>query len=138
LRLVVLEMRHRFVVPIGDASISHTEKADVYLARPRSRGYHGLARRLHSANYRLQRGKGVSDGASVQCSMWLALYALIDEDNQPVLPKDVEFEVGAEKLRALKSTLKRQHTLSFLQHLKACAPEYCMTFRNYLSRSAQR
>ena len=42
-----------------------------------------------------------------------SLIYLIDEDNQPVLPKDVEFGPGAEKLRSLKETLKRQHTVSF-------------------------
>jgi hypothetical protein len=42
-----------------------------------------------------------------------SLIYLIDEDNQPVLPKDVEFGPGADKLRSLKETLKRQHTVSF-------------------------
>lgn len=42
-----------------------------------------------------------------------SLIYLIDEDNQPVLPKDIEFGPGAEKLRSLKETLKRQHTVSF-------------------------
>ncbi|MGA2716429.1 MAG: DUF4062 domain-containing protein [Bryobacteraceae bacterium] len=42
-----------------------------------------------------------------------SLIYLIDEENQPVLPKDVEFGPGAEKLRSLKETLKRQHTVTF-------------------------
>ena len=48
-----------------------------------------------------------------QASKLPSLIYLIDEDNQPVLPKDVEFGPGAEKLKALKATLRRQHTVSF-------------------------
>lgn len=48
-----------------------------------------------------------------QASKLPSLIYLIDEENQPVLPKDVEFGPGAEKLRALKAALKKQHTVSF-------------------------
>jgi hypothetical protein len=42
-----------------------------------------------------------------------SLIYIIDEENQPVLPKDVEFGPGAEKLRELKSQLKKRHTVTF-------------------------
>lgn len=48
-----------------------------------------------------------------QASKLPSLIYLIDEENQPVLPKDVEFGPGAEKLRSLKSALKSQHTVTF-------------------------
>jgi len=48
-----------------------------------------------------------------QASKLPSLIYLIDEENQPVLPKDVEFGAGADKLRMLKDALKRQHTVTF-------------------------
>jgi hypothetical protein len=41
-----------------------------------------------------------------------SLIYILDEDNQPVLPKDVEFGPGAEKLRALKDQLKKWHMVT--------------------------
>ena len=38
---------------------------------------------------------------------------MIDEDNQPILPKYVETGPGAEKLRAFKEHLKKRHVVSF-------------------------
>jgi hypothetical protein len=42
-----------------------------------------------------------------------SLIYLIDEENQPILPKNVETGPGAEKLRALKEQLKKRHVVSF-------------------------
>jgi hypothetical protein len=42
-----------------------------------------------------------------------SLIYLIDEDNQPLLPKYVETGPGAEKLRAFKEHLKKRHIVSF-------------------------
>jgi hypothetical protein len=36
----------------------------------------------------------------------------LDEERQPVLPRDVEFGEGAEKLRILKTTLRTRHVVS--------------------------
>lgn len=41
------------------------------------------------------------------------LVYIIDEENQPILPKHVETGPGAEKLRALKNDLKKRHLVSF-------------------------
>jgi uncharacterized protein DUF4062 len=42
-----------------------------------------------------------------------SLIYLIDEENQPILPKNVETGPGAEKLRELKEQLKKRHIVSF-------------------------
>jgi hypothetical protein len=42
-----------------------------------------------------------------------SLIYMIDEDNQPLLPKHVETGPGAEKLRAFKEHLKKRHVVSF-------------------------
>lgn len=42
-----------------------------------------------------------------------SLIYLIDEDRQPVLPRHIEFGTNAEKLQALKQTLKSRHVVSF-------------------------
>jgi hypothetical protein len=42
-----------------------------------------------------------------------SLIYIIDEENQPILPKHVETGAGAEKLRALKEQLKKRHVVSF-------------------------
>ena len=42
-----------------------------------------------------------------------SLVYIIDEENQPLLPKHVETGPGAEKLRELKSQLKKRHVVSF-------------------------
>jgi hypothetical protein len=42
-----------------------------------------------------------------------SLIYIIDEENQPILPKHVETGPGAEKLRALKEQLKKRHVTSF-------------------------
>jgi hypothetical protein len=42
-----------------------------------------------------------------------SLIYILDEENQPVLPKDIEFGSGADKLRELKAILKKRHTVSF-------------------------
>ena len=42
-----------------------------------------------------------------------SLAYIIDEENQPILPKHVETGPGAEKLRALKDELKKRHMVSF-------------------------
>jgi uncharacterized protein DUF4062 len=42
-----------------------------------------------------------------------SLIHIIDEENQPVLPKDVEFGPGAERLALLKAELKKRHVVSF-------------------------
>jgi hypothetical protein len=42
-----------------------------------------------------------------------SLIYLIDEENQPILPKNVETGPGAEKLRELKEQLKKRHVISF-------------------------
>src|SRR5688572_25395828 len=41
-----------------------------------------------------------------------SLIYIIDEENQPILPKHVETGPGAEKLRALKEQLKKRHVVS--------------------------
>ena len=41
-----------------------------------------------------------------------SLIYLLDEERQPVLPKNVEFGEGAEKLRSLKIELRRHHVVS--------------------------
>lgn len=41
-----------------------------------------------------------------------SLIYLIDETNQPILPKFVETGPGADKLRALKETLRKRHVIS--------------------------
>jgi hypothetical protein len=38
---------------------------------------------------------------------------MIDEENQPLLPKYIETGPGAEKLRAFKEHLKKCHVVSF-------------------------
>ena len=48
-----------------------------------------------------------------QVSKLPSLIYILDEENQPVLPKNVEFGAGAEKLRELKAALKKCHTVSF-------------------------
>jgi hypothetical protein len=47
-----------------------------------------------------------------RCKLPSLIY-IIDEENQPVLPKYVETGPGAEKLRTLKEQLKKRHTVSF-------------------------
>jgi Domain of unknown function (DUF4062) len=42
-----------------------------------------------------------------------SLIYIIDEENQPILPKHVETGPGAEKLRALKEQPKKRHVVSF-------------------------
>lgn len=42
-----------------------------------------------------------------------SLIYLLDEENQPILPRNVETGLGAEKLRELKEQLKRRHVVSF-------------------------
>jgi hypothetical protein len=42
-----------------------------------------------------------------------SLVYIIDEENQPLLPKNVETGRGAEKLRDLKAQLKKRHVVSF-------------------------
>ena len=42
-----------------------------------------------------------------------SLIYMIDEDNQPLLPKYIETGPGAEKLRAFKEYLKKRHVVSF-------------------------
>jgi hypothetical protein len=42
-----------------------------------------------------------------------SLIYILDEENQPILPKYVETGPGAEKLRVLKEQLKKYHTVSF-------------------------
>jgi len=42
-----------------------------------------------------------------------SLIYIIDEENQPILPKHVETGAGAEKLRTLKEQLKKRHVTSF-------------------------
>jgi hypothetical protein len=41
-----------------------------------------------------------------------SLIYLIDEERQPVLPRDIDFGEGADKLRELKATLRRRHVVS--------------------------
>src|SRR6185436_11842736 len=43
-----------------------------------------------------------------------SLIYIIDEENQPILPKHVETGAGAAKLRTLKEQLKKRHVTSFL------------------------
>lgn len=42
-----------------------------------------------------------------------SLIYIIDENNQPVLPRHIEFGDGARKLKALKSLLEKKHTCSY-------------------------
>jgi hypothetical protein len=42
-----------------------------------------------------------------------SLIYIIDEENQPILPKHVETGAGAEKLRTLKEQMKKRHVTSF-------------------------
>jgi hypothetical protein len=42
-----------------------------------------------------------------------SLIYIIDEENQPILPKNVETGPGAEKLRELKEQLRKRHVVSF-------------------------
>lgn len=42
-----------------------------------------------------------------------SLIYILDEENQPILPKHVEMGQAAEKLRDLKSELKKRHVVSF-------------------------
>jgi hypothetical protein len=42
-----------------------------------------------------------------------SLIYLLDEERQPILPMHVEFGDGAEKLKALKKTLRERHVVSF-------------------------
>ena len=65
-----------------------------------------------------------------------SLIYLIDEDNQPVLPKDVEFGPGADKLRSLKETLKRQHTVSFFTTPESLLQGFYMMFQSSSNRLA--
>ena len=41
-----------------------------------------------------------------------SLVYLLDEERQPVLPRDIEFGEGAEKLRLFKATLRERHVIS--------------------------
>ena len=41
-----------------------------------------------------------------------SLIYLLDEERQPVLPKDIEFGEGAEKLRQLKTEVRHRHVVS--------------------------
>lgn len=47
-----------------------------------------------------------------RCKLPSLIY-IIDEENQPVLPKDIEFGPGADKLALLKAELKKRHVVSF-------------------------
>jgi hypothetical protein len=47
-----------------------------------------------------------------RCKMPSLIY-VVDEENQPVLPRDIEFGPGADKLALLKAELKKRHVVSF-------------------------
>jgi hypothetical protein len=42
-----------------------------------------------------------------------SLIYLLDEDRQPVLPRDIEFGEGAEKLKSLKGVLRKRHVVNY-------------------------